>query len=83
MADGRPGGAAKYFMNEGKTRELEKIDRDLKLYRVTIQSWMHETFFYENNRKRINDCLKMMDEKGLLYEKDGALWFKKHRLRRR
>ena len=63
-------------MNEGKTRELEKIDRDLKLYRVTIQSWMHETFFYENNRKRINDCLKMMDEKGLLYEKDGALWFK-------
>ena len=65
-----------YFMNEGKTRELEKIDRDLKLYRVTIQSWMHETFFYENNRKRINDCLKMMDEKGLLYEKDGALWFK-------
>ena len=64
------------FMNEGKTRELEKIDRDLKLYRVTIQSWMHETFFYENNRKRINNCLKMMDEKGLLYEKDGALWFK-------
>lgn len=71
-----PAARLEYFMNEGKTRELEKIDRDLKLYRVTIQSWMHETFFYENNRKRINDCLKMMDEKGLLYEKDGALWFK-------
>jgi arginyl-tRNA synthetase len=37
---------------------------------------MHETFFYENNRKRINDCLNMMKEKGLTYEKDGALWFK-------
>ena len=71
-----PAERLEYIMNEGKTRELEKIDRDLKLYRVTIQSWMHETFFYENNRKRINDCLKMMDEKGLLYEKDGALWFK-------
>lgn len=71
-----PAERLEYFMNEGKTRELEKIDRDLKLYRVTIQSWMHETFFYENNRKRINDCLKMMDEKGLLYEKAGALWFK-------
>ena len=71
-----PAERLEYFMNEGKTRELEKIDRDLKLYRITIQSWMHETFFYENNRKRINDCLKMMDEKGLLYEKDGALWFK-------
>ena len=71
-----PAERLEYFMTEGKMRELEKIDRDLKLYRVTIQSWMHETFFYENNRKRINDCLKMMDEKGLLYEKDGALWFK-------
>lgn len=65
-----------YFMQEGKTRELEKIDRDLKLYGVTIQSWMHETFFYENNRQRINECLARMDALGLLYEKDGALWFK-------
>ena len=65
-----------YFMQEGKTRELEKIDRDLKLYGVTIQSWMHETFFYENNRQRINACLDRMNALGLLYEKDGALWFR-------
>lgn len=65
-----------YFMTEGKARELEKIDRDLKLFRVNIKSWTHETFFYENDMKRIKDCLKLMDEKGLLYEKDGALWFK-------
>ena len=65
-----------YFMQEGKTRELEKIDRDLKLYGVTIQSWMHETFFYENNRERINACLDRMNALGLLYEKDGALWFR-------
>ena len=65
-----------YFMAEGKARELEKIDRDLKLYRVTIKSWMHETFFYENDMQRIKDCLDLMDQKGLLYEKDGALWFK-------
>lgn len=65
-----------YFMQEGKTRELKKIDRDLKLYGVTIQSWMHETFFYENNRQRINECLDRMNALGLLYEKDGALWFR-------
>ena len=65
-----------YFMQEGKTRELEKIDRDLKLYGVRIDSWMHETYFYENNRKRINDCLARMKELGLTYEQDGALWFK-------
>lgn len=65
-----------YFMAECKARELKKIDRDLKLFRVNIKSWMHETFFYENDMQRIKDCLKLMDEKGLIYEKDGALWFK-------
>ncbi len=65
-----------YFMQEGKTRELEKIDADLKLYGVKIKSWMHETFFYENNMKRIHDCLNRMNEMGLTYEKDGALWFR-------
>lgn len=65
-----------YFMLEGKTRELKKIEKDLELYRVRMQSWIHETFFYENNMERINACLKRMDEMGLIYEKDGALWLK-------
>lgn len=65
-----------YFMLEGKTRELKKIERDLALYRVHMQSWIHETFFYENNMERINACLKRMDEMGLIYEKDGALWLR-------
>ena len=63
-----------YFMDYGNKKELEKIDRDLRTYRVTMQSWMHETFFYENNAKRINDCLQHMADMGLTYEKDGALW---------
>ena len=65
-----------YFMDKGKTKELEKIDRDLKLFGVRIDSWMHETVFYENDKERINACLNRMDELGLTYEKDGALWFK-------
>ncbi len=66
----------RYFMDEGKKRELEKIDRDLQLYRVAIQSWMHETLFYANDKERIRACLDTMEKKGLTYEKDGALWFK-------
>ena len=65
-----------YFMLEGKTRELKKIEKDLELYRVRMQSWIHETFFYENNMERIEACLKRMDEMGLIYEKDGAMWLK-------
>jgi arginyl-tRNA synthetase len=65
-----------HFKDIGVKKELAKIERDLDLYRCRFDNFMHETFFYENNRKRINDCLDMMKEKGLTYEKDGALWFK-------
>ncbi len=65
-----------YFKKEGVERELAKIEKDLELYRIHFDSWMHETFFYENDAERIKACLKKMDEMGLTYEKDGALWFK-------
>ena len=65
-----------YFKKEGVTRELAKIEKDLEVYRIHFDSWMHETFFYENGAERIKACLKKMDEMGLTYEKDGALWFK-------
>lgn len=65
-----------YFMDFGKRRELEKIDRDLKLYGVRIESWMHETSFYENDMAPIRAVLQRMAEMGLTYEKDGALWFR-------
>lgn len=65
-----------YFKAEGVKREMAKIEKDLDLYRVHFDSWMHETFFYENDAERIKKCLARMDEMGLTYEKDGALWFK-------
>ena len=65
-----------HFMSVGKALELEKIDRDLKLYRVTMQSWMHETSFYKNDMAPIRTVLDRMAELGLTYEQDGALWFR-------
>ena len=65
-----------YFMRLGKTLELEKIEKDLLSYGVRIDSWMHETFFYEDDCARIRACLARMGELGLLYERDGALWFR-------
>ena len=74
--DADPSERLEHFMRFGKARELKKIERDLALYGVRIDSWMHETFFYENGRARINACLARMAEMGLTYEKDGALWFR-------
>lgn len=74
--DADPSERLAYFMKEGTNRELAKIEKDLELYRVRFDSWMHETYFYENDRERINACLARMKELDLTYEKDGALWFK-------
>lgn len=74
--DADPQERLEYFKTVGKQLELDKINRDLALYRVKMDSYMHETYFYADDQKRIKECLKKMEELNLLYEKDGALWFK-------
>ena len=65
-----------YFKDEGIEMKLDAIRRDLDLFRVHFDSWMHERFFYENHAARIQKVLDTMTQKGLTYEKDGALWFR-------
>ena len=55
--------------------KLDAIRKDLDLFRVHFDSWMHERFFYQDNAARINQCIESLKQKGLTYEKDGALWF--------
>ena len=74
--DADPSERLAYFRKEGVNRELAKIEKDLEMYRVSMDSWMHETFFYEDDSRRIRDCLSRMESMGLTYEKDGAICFK-------
>lgn len=64
-----------YFKDEGIEMKLDAIRKDLNLFRVHFDSWMHERFFYQDNAARINQCIESLKQKGLTYEKDGALWF--------
>ncbi len=64
-----------YFKDEGIEMKLDAIRKDLDLFRVHFDSWMHERFFYQNDSARINQCIETLKEKGLTYEKDDALWF--------
>ena len=63
-----------YFKDEGIEMKLDAIRKDLDLFRVHFDSWMHERFFYQDNAARINQCIESLKQKGLTYEKDGALW---------
>lgn len=53
---------------------LEDIKNDLKAFRVSFDSWYSEKSLYE--RKKVEAVIDILREKGFIYEKDGAIWFK-------
>ncbi len=62
------------FMDMGKKLELDRIKEDLAYFGCEFDSWISEKWITEQGM--VEDTVKKMDEHGLLYEKDGALWFK-------
>ncbi len=53
---------------------LSGIRKDLEDFGVTYDSWFSEKSLYESSE--VKKALDLLKEKGLLYEKEGALWFK-------
>lgn len=67
-----PSDRAAFFRNYGLNKELDKIKRDLGLFRVNFDIWFSETSLYENG-----EVLRSLDElrdRGEVYEQDGATW---------
>ena len=63
-----------FFRNDGKRRELERIKKDLNYYRCSFDSWISEQELRDSGL--IEESLKKMQDMGLLYEKEDALWMK-------
>lgn len=55
-------------------KNIEKIKKDLADYRINYDVWFSEKSLYENSD--IEDTIKCLKDKGLTYEKEGALWLK-------
>jgi len=53
---------------------LEGIKGDLEAFRVRFDHWVREASLYEGGL--VEEALDALREKGLLYEADGALWFR-------
>ncbi|ERJ12558.1 arginine--tRNA ligase [Haloplasma contractile] len=62
------------FKNYALTYELEKIKHDLAKFAVHFDVWSSEQALYEQNK--IPLAIEKLENKGYLYEEDGALWFK-------
>lgn len=67
-------GRLSFFREYGLKYEMDKLKADLEEFRVPFDVWYSETSLYEN--KKIDHALEILKEKGYIYEKDGATWFR-------
>ncbi len=66
--------AYSFFRKEGKNRELDRIKKDLEYYRCGFDSWISEQAIRDSGL--IEKAVERMQEMGLVYESEGALWLK-------
>jgi arginyl-tRNA synthetase len=63
-----------FFTNFAYTEILNDIKNDLENFGVSFDSWVKESDFIE--KKDVEKVIEFLKEKGLIYEKDGSVWFK-------
>ena len=63
-----------YFKNVGIELELNKIKKDLDLFRVSFDNYTSERSLYRTNK--VKNTLQALKDSGHTYQEDGALWLK-------
>ncbi|GBE05703.1 arginine--tRNA ligase [bacterium BMS3Abin10] len=63
-----------FFTDNAYKMLLADISKDLKDFGVEFDRWQSEKALYEKNR--VEESLNELREKGFIYEKDGAKWFR-------
>ncbi len=64
----------KALVNFGLPKNIEKMKKDMDKYRIHFDKWFHESELHSNGE--VTETINLLTEKGLTYEKDGALWYK-------
>ena len=59
---------------KGKKKMLAELKRDLSDFRVTFDVWYSESDLYASGL--LDESLELAEQKGQLYEKDGAQWIR-------
>ncbi len=55
-------------------KNIQAMKDNLTKYRIEYDTWFHESVLHKDGE--LADTIELMKEKGLTYEKDGALWYK-------
>lgn len=63
-----------FFADYAKDNLLELLKRTLQDYGITYDVWFSEKILHKGDA--IEKALEILQQNGLLYEKDGAVWFR-------
>jgi arginyl-tRNA synthetase len=63
-----------FFEVYAKDELLKFVEQDLTAYGVVYDQWFSEKSLHDDGS--VAAAIKLLQDKGLAYEKDGALWFK-------
>ena len=55
-------------------RNIAKMKSDIAKYRIVYDQWFLESTLHESGQVR--DTIRLLTDKGLTYEKEGALWYR-------
>ncbi len=55
-------------------RNIAKMKADLEKYRITYDRWFLESTLHEDGE--VAETVQILKDKGLTYEKEGALWYR-------
>ena len=63
-----------FFAKMGGDQILKGIDQDLQSFGVRLDNWFSEQSLFDDGK--VASAISEMQQKGLIYEQDGALWFR-------
>jgi arginyl-tRNA synthetase len=64
----------RYFVEFGLPRNISLMREHLARYRIRFDEWFRESSLYDTGA--VDAAVQMLADKGLTYEKDGAVWLK-------
>ena len=74
LLDADPEERRRELVNFALPRNLERIRKGLEEYGIHYDVWFSEQSLYDSGE--FEETINFLKEKGLLYEKDGAQWFR-------
>jgi arginyl-tRNA synthetase len=66
--------ALRFFAEQGGGKIREGIEEDLAAFGVRFDNWYSEQSLYD--RQSVDRGIALLKERGLTYEKEGAIWFR-------